>query len=203
MGVFGELYPHTPGRPVVGVFGELYPHTPGRPVVGVFGELYPHTPGRPVVGVFGELYPHTPGRPVVGVFGELYPHTPGQPVVGVFGELYPHTHPAGQWWVCLVSYTHTPGRPLGGGGGGGGGGVFGELHIPTHILILLCCWPCRVTQGQGLMPDGSTRFTCKGQALYHFMGTSTFSEYTVVPEIALAKVSRVVFELPHPHMVGG
>ena len=38
------------------------------------------------------------------------------------------------------------------------------------------------------MPDGTSRFTCKGKTVYHFMGTSTFSEYTVVPEIAVAKV---------------
>lgn len=39
------------------------------------------------------------------------------------------------------------------------------------------------------MPDGTSRFTCKGQTIYHFMGTSTFSEYTVLPEISLAKIS--------------
>ena len=47
-----------------------------------------------------------------------------------------------------------------------------------------------MTQGKGLMPDGTTRFTCKGQSIYHFMGTSTFSEYTVVPEISVAKVNQ-------------
>lgn len=46
----------------------------------------------------------------------------------------------------------------------------------------------RATQGKGVMPDGTSRFTCRGQMLYHFMGTSTFSEYTVLPEISLAKV---------------
>lgn len=40
------------------------------------------------------------------------------------------------------------------------------------------------------MPDGTSRFTCKGQTVYHFMGTSTFSEYTVVAEISLAKVDE-------------
>jgi Zn-dependent alcohol dehydrogenase len=49
---------------------------------------------------------------------------------------------------------------------------------------------CQFTlQGQGLMPDGTTRFMCKGKSLYHFMGCSTFSEYTVVAEISIAKVS--------------
>ncbi|MEZ5667112.1 MAG: S-(hydroxymethyl)glutathione dehydrogenase/class III alcohol dehydrogenase [Alphaproteobacteria bacterium] len=50
------------------------------------------------------------------------------------------------------------------------------------------CQAIRVTQGQGLMPDGSSRFSAGGERLYHYMGTSTFSNYTVVPEIALAKV---------------
>lgn len=47
---------------------------------------------------------------------------------------------------------------------------------------------CRATQGKGVMPDGTSRFTCKGKTLYHFMGTSTFSEYTVLPEVSIAKV---------------
>jgi len=51
------------------------------------------------------------------------------------------------------------------------------------------CQAIRVTQGQGLMPDGSSRFTANGKTIYHYMGTSTFSEYTVLPEIALAKIS--------------
>jgi S-(hydroxymethyl)glutathione dehydrogenase/alcohol dehydrogenase len=52
------------------------------------------------------------------------------------------------------------------------------------------CQAIRVTQGQGLMPDGSSRFSKNGQTLYHYMGTSTFSEYTVLPEISLAKISK-------------
>ena len=50
----------------------------------------------------------------------------------------------------------------------------------------------RTTQGKGVMPDGTSRFSCKGQTLYHFMGTSTFSEYTVVAEISVAKVITIV-----------
>jgi S-(hydroxymethyl)glutathione dehydrogenase/alcohol dehydrogenase len=50
------------------------------------------------------------------------------------------------------------------------------------------CQAIRVTQGQGVMPDGSSRFSLGGETLYHYMGTSTFSNYTVVPEIALAKI---------------
>ncbi len=50
------------------------------------------------------------------------------------------------------------------------------------------CQAIRSTQGQGLMPDGTSRFSMKGTQLFHYMGTSTFSNYTVVPEIALAKI---------------
>ncbi|MEO6518516.1 MAG: alcohol dehydrogenase catalytic domain-containing protein, partial [Pseudoxanthomonas sp.] len=50
------------------------------------------------------------------------------------------------------------------------------------------CQAIRSTQGQGLMPDGSSRFSINGKKLHHYMGTSTFAQYTVVPEIALAKI---------------
>ena len=50
------------------------------------------------------------------------------------------------------------------------------------------CQKIRVTQGRGLMPDGTSRFSYKGKMLHHYMGCSTFSNYTVLPEIALAKV---------------
>ncbi len=50
------------------------------------------------------------------------------------------------------------------------------------------CQAIRTTQGQGLMPDGTSRFSIGGETLYHYMGTSTFSNYTVLPEIAVAKI---------------
>lgn len=52
------------------------------------------------------------------------------------------------------------------------------------------CQAVRETQGKGLMPDGTTRFAKDGQPIYHYMGTSTFAEHTVVPEISLAKVPK-------------
>jgi S-(hydroxymethyl)glutathione dehydrogenase/alcohol dehydrogenase len=51
------------------------------------------------------------------------------------------------------------------------------------------CQAIRVTQGQGLMPDGTSRFSANGRPVFHYMGTSTFSEFTVLPEIAVAKIS--------------
>ena len=50
------------------------------------------------------------------------------------------------------------------------------------------CGAIRDTQGKGVMPDGSSRFSLNGEKLFHYMGTSTFANYTVVPEIALAKI---------------
>lgn len=52
------------------------------------------------------------------------------------------------------------------------------------------CNAIRATQGKGLMPDGTSRFSVNGKQVLHFMGTSTFSEYTVLPEIAVAKISK-------------
>jgi len=75
----------------------------------------------------------------------------------------------------------------------------GDHVIPLYIPECRACKACtsgktnlcvaiRDTQGQGLMPDGSSRFSLNGEPLFHYMGTSTFSNYTVVPEIALAKI---------------
>jgi len=50
------------------------------------------------------------------------------------------------------------------------------------------CTAIRATQGKGLMPDGTTRFSYKGQPIFHYMGCSTFSNFTVLPEIAVAKI---------------
>src|SRR6266436_3895574 len=50
------------------------------------------------------------------------------------------------------------------------------------------CTAIRATQGKGLMPDGTSRFSLKGQTIFHYMGCSTFSNFTVLPEIAVAKI---------------
>ncbi len=59
------------------------------------------------------------------------------------------------------------------------------LHPKTNL-----CQKIRSTQGQGMMPDGSSRFSFEGKELLHYMGCSTFSNFTVMPEIALAKVRK-------------
>ena len=75
----------------------------------------------------------------------------------------------------------------------------GDHVIPLYIPECRQCKPClsgktnlctaiRETQGQGVMPDGSSRFSINGKPISHYMGTSTFANYSVVPEIALAKI---------------
>jgi S-(hydroxymethyl)glutathione dehydrogenase/alcohol dehydrogenase len=65
----------------------------------------------------------------------------------------------------------------------------GECKFCTSGKTNLC-QKIRATQGKGLMPDGTTRFSINGQSIFHYMGCSTFSEYTVLPEISLAKVNK-------------
>jgi S-(hydroxymethyl)glutathione dehydrogenase/alcohol dehydrogenase len=69
------------------------------------------------------------------------------------------------------------------------------LYVPECRECSYCtsgktnlCQAIRETQGRGMMPDGSSRFSRAGESILHYMGTSTFSQYTVVPEIALAKI---------------
>ncbi|HET6184696.1 MAG TPA: S-(hydroxymethyl)glutathione dehydrogenase/class III alcohol dehydrogenase [Acetobacteraceae bacterium] len=57
------------------------------------------------------------------------------------------------------------------------------LSRKTNLCITL-----RATQGRGVMPDGTSRFSCNGEMVHHYMGTSTFANYTVLPEIAVAKI---------------
>jgi len=59
------------------------------------------------------------------------------------------------------------------------------LHPKTNL-----CQSVRSTQGQGLMPDGTSRFSYKGEKILHYMGCSTFSNYTVLPEVSLAKIRK-------------
>ena len=71
------------------------------------------------------------------------------------------------------------------------------LYIPECRQCKSClsgktnlCTAIRDTQGQGLMPDGTSRFSLGGKTLHHYMGTSTFANYTVMPEIAVAKIRQ-------------
>ncbi len=71
------------------------------------------------------------------------------------------------------------------------------LYVPECGECKFCrsgktnlCSAIRLTQGKGVMPDGTSRFSKNGKMIHHYMGTSTFSQYTVLPEIAVAKVNR-------------
>jgi S-(hydroxymethyl)glutathione dehydrogenase/alcohol dehydrogenase len=71
------------------------------------------------------------------------------------------------------------------------------LYIPECRLCKAClsgktnlCTAIRATQGRGLMPDGSSRFSLHGKALHHYMGCSTFANFIVLPEIAVARIRR-------------
>ena len=75
----------------------------------------------------------------------------------------------------------------------------GDHVIPCYIPECRQCEAClsgktnlciaiRATQGQGMMPDGTSRFSLNGDQLFHYMGTSTFANYTVLPEVAVAKI---------------
>ena len=99
--------------------------------------------------------------------------------------------------------------PLGGTGVAVGAGVdvgpgVSSLRKGDHVIPLYTpecrqcksclshktnlCTAIRATQGQGVMPDGTSRFSIGGEKIHHYMGCSTFSNYTVLPEIALAKI---------------
>ena len=82
------------------------------------------------------------------------------------------------------------------------------LYIPECGQCRYClnsktnlCQTLRLTQGKGVMPDGTVRFHCRGRDIYHYMGTSTFSEYTVLPEIAVVKIDPSV-SLNHVCLLG-
>ena len=147
-----------------------------------------------------------PGEPLKIEEVDLMPPQKGEVLVRIVASGVCHTD----------AYTLSGSDPEGvfpailGHEGGGiveavGEGVTG-LAIGDHVIPLytpecgeckFCksgktnlCQAIRATQGKGLMPDGTTRFYKDGKPIYHYMGTSTFSEYTVVPEIALAKIRK-------------
>lgn len=147
-----------------------------------------------------------PGKPLSIEEVDVAPPKAGEVLVKIVASGVCHTDaftlsgedPEGNWPAIL------------GHEGGGiveevGEGVTG-LSVGDHVIPLytpecgeckFClsgktnlCQKIRATQGQGLMPDGTSRFSINGEMIHHYMGCSTFSEYTVLPEIALAKVNK-------------
>lgn len=147
-----------------------------------------------------------PGQPLTIEKVDVMPPEVGEVLVRIVASGVCHTDaftlsgedPEGNWPAIL------------GHEGGGvveqvGEGVTG-LEVGDHVIPLytpecgeckFClsgktnlCGKIRATQGKGVMPDGKTRFYKDGKPIHHYMGCSTFSEYTVLPEISLAKVNK-------------
>ena len=145
-------------------------------------------PGKPLEIVEIEVAPPRAGEVLVRIIATGVCHTDaftlsGDDPEGVFPSVLGHE---GGGVVVEVGEGVTTLRP-------------GDHVIPLYTAECGQCKFCRsgktnlcqavrATQGKGLMPDGTTRFSYNGQPIFHYMGTSTFSEYTVVPEISLAKI---------------
>jgi S-(hydroxymethyl)glutathione dehydrogenase/alcohol dehydrogenase len=115
---------------------------------------------------------------------DLYTHSGADPE-GIFPSVLGHEA------VCVVESV----------GEGVTSVAVGDKVIPLYIPECATCKFCssgktnlcgriRLTQGKGVMPDGTSRFTCRGQTIAAFMGVSSFSEYTVVAEISVAKIPQ-------------
>ncbi len=145
-------------------------------------------PGKPLEIVEIDVAPPRKGEVLVRITHTGVCHTDaftlsGSDPEGVFPAVLGHE---GSGVVVEVGEGVTSVRP-------------GDRVIPLYTAecgeCLFCksgktnlCVAVRATQGKGLMPDGSTRFSYDGQPVHHYMGCSTFSEYTVVAEVSLAKV---------------
>ena len=147
-----------------------------------------------------------PGQPLQIVEVDVAPPKAGEVLVRIVASGVCHTD------ACTLSGDDPEGifPAILGHEGGGIVEAIGEgvtsLEVGDHVIPLytaecrtckFCtsgktnlCQSVRETQGKGLMPDGTSRFSYKGDPIYHYMGTSTFSEYTVVAEVSLAKVPK-------------
>jgi S-(hydroxymethyl)glutathione dehydrogenase/alcohol dehydrogenase len=147
-----------------------------------------------------------PGKPLSMETVEVAPPKEGEVLLRVVASGVCHTDaytlsgedPEGLFPAIL---GHEGGAVVEGVGAGVAGLQPGDHVIPLYTpecgKCSFCtsgktnlCQAIRVTQGKGVMPDGTSRFSQNGKTLYHYMGTSTFSEYTVLPEIAVAKISK-------------
>ena len=146
-------------------------------------------PGKPLEIVEIDVEPPRKGEVLVRITNTGVCHTDaftlsGEDPEGVFPAVLGHE---GAGIVVEVGEGVTSVKP-------------GDHVIPLYTAecgeCLFCksgktnlCVAVRATQGKGVMPDGTTRFSYNGQPIYHYMGCSTFSEYTVVAEVSLAKVN--------------
>lgn len=145
-------------------------------------------PGQPLQIETVQLQPPAPGEVVVQIKATGVCHTDaytlsGKDPEGLFPAILGHE---GAGIVVEVGAEVKSLKP---------GDHVIPLYTPECRQCKFClsrktnlCQAIRSTQGKGLMPDGTTRFSCQGKPIYHYMGTSTFANYTIVPEIALAKI---------------
>ena len=162
----------------------------------------PHSTVVPVISANAAVL-HRPGEPLRIETIEVAPPGPGEALVEIAASGLCHTDTTtfdGSNPSCMYPTV------LGHEGAGvvveTGDGV--SLRPGDHVIPLygpecgtctMCrsgrtnlCWTIKVTRDRGVMPDGTSRFRLGAETVHHFMGTSTFSRYTVVPEIALAKI---------------
>jgi S-(hydroxymethyl)glutathione dehydrogenase / alcohol dehydrogenase len=147
-----------------------------------------YEPGKPLIIDTIELEPPHPGEVLVEIKASGICHTDaytlsGKDPEGLFPAILGHE---GAGIVVEVGKNVKSLKP---------GDHVIPLYTPECRECEYClsqktnlCQSIRVTQGQGLMPDGTSRFSINGKKIHHYMGTSTFSNFTVVPEIALAKI---------------
>jgi S-(hydroxymethyl)glutathione dehydrogenase/alcohol dehydrogenase len=147
---------------------------PGQPLEVTEIEVAPPKAGEVLVRIVATGVCHTDAFTLSGADPEgLFPSVLGHEGAGVVEEL-------GEGVTSVAAGDHVI-----------------PLYTPECRRCSFClsgktnlCQAIRATQGQGLMPDGTSRFARGGRTIHHYMGTSTFSHYTVVPEIAVAKIQR-------------
>lgn len=146
-------------------------------------------PNQPLDITTVDVMPPQAGEVLVKIVATGVCHTDAYTLSGKDGEAH---------FPCILG--HEGGGIVEAVGDGVGSVAVGDHVIPLYTPECRECKFClsgktnlcqkiRGTQGKGLMPDGTTRFSKDGKPIYHYMGTSTFSEYTVLPEIALAKIN--------------
>lgn len=150
-------------------------YAPGRPLTIEEINVNPPKEGEVLVKIVASGICHTDAYTLSGKDPEgIFPSILGHEGAGIVAEIGPGVK-------SIKPYDHVI-----------------PLYVPECRQCKYClnsktnlCQAIRGTQGKGLMPDGSIRFSnSHGEKLFHYMGTSTFSEYTVIPEIALAKIRK-------------
>lgn len=147
-------------------------HAPGRPLEVTTVQLEGPRTGEVLVEIMATGICHTDAYTLSGADPEgLFPSILGHEGAGIVREIGPGV-------TSLRVGDHVI-----------------PLYTPECRQCKFClsgktnlCGAIRETQGRGLMPDGSSRFSIGGEPLHHYMGTSTFANFTVLPEIALAKI---------------